>query len=59
MSNEWETLKEKGNEEFKKKNYNSAINVYSQAIGKESNKRKYSCQSFKKMFNLYIIKFFF
>lgn len=33
MSNEWETLKEKGNEEFKKKNYNSAINIYSQAIG--------------------------
>jgi len=33
MSNEWETLKEKGNEEFKKKNYNSAINVYTHAIG--------------------------
>ncbi len=34
MSKEWEALKEKGNEEFKKKNYNSAINLYSQAIGK-------------------------
>ena len=33
MSTEWELLKEKGNEEFKKKNYNSAINIYSQAIG--------------------------
>ena len=33
MSKEWELLKEKGNEEFKKKNYNSAINLYSQAIG--------------------------
>ena len=29
---EWEILKEKGNEEFKKKNYNSAINLYSHAI---------------------------
>jgi DnaJ homolog subfamily C member 7 len=29
---EWENLKEKGNEEFKKKNYNTAINLYSQAI---------------------------
>ena len=31
---DWETLKEKGNEEFKKKNYNSAINLYTGAIGK-------------------------
>ena len=30
----WEELKEKGNEEFKNKNFNSAINIYSQAIGK-------------------------
>jgi len=35
MSKEWEILKDKGNEEFKKKNYNSAINIYSQAIGKK------------------------
>ncbi len=34
MSINWEILKEKGNEEFKKKNYNTAINLYSQAIGK-------------------------
>lgn len=33
MSNGWEILKEKGNEEFKKKNYNIAIDIYSQAIG--------------------------
>ena len=33
MSKDWEILKEKGNEEFKKKNYNTAINLYSQAIG--------------------------
>jgi len=31
---DWEILKEKGNEEFKKKNYNSAINLYTSAIGK-------------------------
>lgn len=31
----WELLKEKGNEEFKKKNYNTAINLYSEAIGKD------------------------
>ncbi len=30
----WEILKEKGNEEFKKKNYNTAINLYTEAIGK-------------------------
>jgi len=30
----WEELKEKGNQEFKNKNFNSAINIYSQAIGK-------------------------
>jgi hypothetical protein len=33
MSKEWEILKEKGNEEFKKKSYNTAINLYSQALG--------------------------
>ena len=30
----WEELKEKGNVEFKNKNFNSAINIYTQAIGK-------------------------
>lgn len=35
MSKDWEKLKESGNEEFKKKNYNTAINLYSQAIGKQ------------------------
>lgn len=35
MSN-WEYLKEKGNEEYKNKNYNAAINYYSNAIGKPS-----------------------
>lgn len=35
MNGEWETLKERGNEEFKKKNYNAAISIYSDAIGKE------------------------
>jgi tetratricopeptide (TPR) repeat protein len=34
MSDEWEILKEKGNEEFKKKNYNAAISLYTDAIGK-------------------------
>jgi hypothetical protein len=34
----WEELKEKGNEEFKNKNYNSAINIYTQAIGKKIKK---------------------
>ena len=29
---EWETLKEKGNEEFKKKNYDEAIKYYTDAI---------------------------
>lgn len=33
MSATWEVLKEKGNEEFKKKNYNTAINLYTDAIG--------------------------
>lgn len=37
MNNNWESLKEKGNEEFKKKNYNSAINFYTQAIELNSN----------------------
>jgi len=32
MSN-WEILKEKGNQEYKEKRYNSAINIYSDAIG--------------------------
>jgi hypothetical protein len=31
---DWETIKEKGNEEFKKKNYNAAINLYTDALGK-------------------------
>lgn len=30
--NDWENLKEKGNEEFKKKNYMAAINLYTQAL---------------------------
>lgn len=34
---DWEILKEKGNEEYKNKNYNSAINLYSDAIGKYLN----------------------
>jgi hypothetical protein len=40
MSNqEWEILKEKGNEEFRKKNYNAAISHYTDALGKyNSNK---------------------
>jgi DnaJ family protein C protein 7 len=29
---DWENLKEKGNDEYKKKNYNTAINLYTQAI---------------------------
>ena len=33
MSN-WEHLKEKGNQEYKDKKYNAAINYYSDAIGK-------------------------
>ncbi len=35
--NDWESLKEKGNEEYKKKNYNTAINLYTQALGKKNN----------------------
>jgi len=31
--NDWEILKEKGNEEYRKKNYNAAVNLYTQAIG--------------------------
>jgi hypothetical protein len=31
---DWEILKEKGNEEFKKGNYMPAINLYSEAIRK-------------------------
>jgi hypothetical protein len=33
-NNEWEILKEKGNEEFHKKNYNAAISLYTDALGK-------------------------
>ncbi len=36
MNISWESLKEKGNDEFRKKNYNSAINIYTQAIGNKS-----------------------
>jgi hypothetical protein len=36
MDNDWEKLKEKGNEEYKNKNYNAAIRYYSEAIGKIS-----------------------
>jgi len=28
----WELLKEKGNEEYRKKNYSNAIKIYSEAI---------------------------
>jgi len=31
---DWETLKERGNKEYKDKKYNSAISLYSDAIGK-------------------------
>jgi hypothetical protein len=35
MSDEnWEKLKEKGNEEFKKANYNGAVYIYTEAIRK-------------------------
>jgi tetratricopeptide (TPR) repeat protein len=34
MSVNWEILKEKANQEFKKKNYNAAISLYSDAISK-------------------------
>ena len=30
---DWESLKERGNEEFRKKNYNAAISLYTDAIG--------------------------
>lgn len=33
MSTNWEVLKETGNEEYKKKNYDLAIRYYSDAIG--------------------------
>jgi tetratricopeptide (TPR) repeat protein len=36
-STEWERLKEKGNEEFRKKDYTSAIALYSQALNSNSN----------------------
>jgi hypothetical protein len=32
MSNKWEILKEKGNEEYKNKNYKGAISLYTDAI---------------------------
>ena len=31
---DWENLKEKGNDEYKKKNYQAALRLYSDAIGK-------------------------
>ena len=34
MSNKWEVLKDKGNEEVRKKNYKTAISLYSDAISK-------------------------
>ncbi len=35
MSNiNWENLKEKGNEEYKKKSYQTAISLYTDAISK-------------------------
>jgi hypothetical protein len=34
---DWETLKEKGNQEYKDKKYHSAISLYSDAIGKYYN----------------------
>jgi len=30
---DWEALKEKGNDEYKKQNYNVAIKLYTDAIG--------------------------
>ena len=33
----WESLKEKGNEEYKKKNYQTAISLYSDAISNQNN----------------------
>ena len=32
MSHKWEAIKENANSEFKKKNYNAAISLYSDAI---------------------------
>ena len=34
MSNKWETLRDKANLEFKNKNMQSAISLYSEAISK-------------------------
>jgi len=31
---DWENLKEKGNDEYKKQNYQAALRLYSDAIGK-------------------------
>ncbi len=66
--NDWESLKEKGNEEYKKKNYNAAINLYTQAIEinpieealygnralclKAVNKSRQAIQDLKKALNL-------
>jgi hypothetical protein len=33
-NNDWERMKEKGNEEFRKKDYSSAIALYSEALSK-------------------------
>lgn len=35
MSIAWEIIKEKGNEEFRKKNYNTAVNLYTEALSKK------------------------
>ena len=66
--NDWENLKERGNEEYKKKNYNAAINLYTQAIDlhpseetlfgnralclKAINKSRQAIQDLKKALNL-------
>lgn len=47
----WEEFKEKGNEEFKKKNYNAAIAIYNDAIELNSNQEalyanRGTCQKF-------------
>lgn len=38
MSNKWETLKDKGNEEFHKNNFQAASAFYSDAISNKINK---------------------
>ncbi len=37
MSVKWEILKDKGNEEFRKKNYSSAISLYTESISNLKN----------------------